>query len=283
MDMEDRFLPAVEAIRAGSPARLRALVDADPSLATAISSRSHPTLLQYLVLEGIEHPEGIQREMAALLVDANSSIDEALIACGSGGNVVLAAFLLEKGAALEGRPDLLRGWTVLEESIYWGFPDLTSMLLESGAKIRNLRTAAGLANVAEMKRYFDQHDELCLPEAGCINWPFGKFPPEQESCEPQDLLDNALTYAAMSENLDAVRFLLDRGAYINSFPLGFHYRGTSLHWAAVRGDRVMCELLIALGADDSARDQTLELTPAKWAGHGSNEELVQFLEASRVS
>jgi len=279
MDMEARFLPAARALRTGDVAGLRRLLDEDPELASSRSSQSHPTLLQCLVLEGGELPAHTQRELARLLIEAGSTIDEQLVACGSNGNVVLAGYLLDRGAPLDGRPELLRGWTVLEESIYWGFRELSAMLLERGASVRNLRTAAGLANVREMRRFFDEQDRLRLPEAGRINWPFGKFPPEQESNAPQDLLDNALVYAAMSQSLKAVRFLLDRGASLASFPLGFHYRGTCLHWAAVRGDAVMCELLVAMGADPNARDQTRELTPAQWARHGDHDEVVRLLEA----
>ncbi len=48
--MDERFQPAEAALAAGDLDALTALFTADPDLATARSSRSHPTLLQCLVL-----------------------------------------------------------------------------------------------------------------------------------------------------------------------------------------------------------------------------------------
>jgi len=44
--MDAKFQAAVAAVREGDPERFKALLTADPSLATTRSSTSHPTLLQ---------------------------------------------------------------------------------------------------------------------------------------------------------------------------------------------------------------------------------------------
>ena len=49
--MDKKFHPAIAAIKAGDVEKLKALVAEDPSLATSRSTRSHPTLLQCLVLD----------------------------------------------------------------------------------------------------------------------------------------------------------------------------------------------------------------------------------------
>lgn len=49
--MDTKFHPAIAAIKSGDVDGLKSLVSQDPSLATTRSSRSHPTLLQCLVLD----------------------------------------------------------------------------------------------------------------------------------------------------------------------------------------------------------------------------------------
>jgi hypothetical protein len=75
--MDPNFHPTVAAIKAGDLERFRALLRECPSLATARSSKSHPTLLQCVVLDGFAVPRSI--EMAQLLIDAGAAVDEPLI------------------------------------------------------------------------------------------------------------------------------------------------------------------------------------------------------------
>lgn len=280
--MDSRFLPAVVAIHDGDVEQLERLLEAEPALATDRSSCSHPTLMQCLVLDAVEQPADAQRAMARLLLNYGSTIDEPLIACGSLGNVVLGELLLDAGAALDGRPDLFGGWSVLEESLYWGFPDMTDMLLARGAAIHNLRIAAGIGSCDEIERFFAADGSL-LDGAGPINFPFGDKHPEQRSSEPQDVLDNALSYAALGGHDRALKLLLERGAAVNSHPLGFHYRGTALHQAAIRGHRATCDLLLQFGADPKLDDLTVPSKPADWARHGGHEELAQHLDPNLES
>ncbi len=279
--MDAHFQPAIEAMHRADVEAFSGLVREDRSLATGRSSESHPTLLQCLVLEGKDLPAETQIAMAQALVDAGAPIDEPFVATGSAGNVVLAEYLLERGAALDGKPDVLRGWTVLEEALYWGFPELVGVLLQRGARVRNLRIAAGVGDVARLRAFFDAHGGL-RPEAGRINWPFGELPVDQQSDAPQAVLDNALGYAAMGDHERATEELLDAGAAINAYPLGFHYRGTALHWAAVRGLRAMCDLLLDQGADPSLHDLTVQKTAEGWAAYANHHELAAHL-ASRAA
>jgi len=278
-NMETRFLPAAQAIARGEVDVLQQLLDAESGLGSARSGSSHPTLLQCLVLDGRELPADTKTAMAAALVDAGAPLDEALIAAGSFGNVVLAEYLLDRGAALDGRPDLMRGWTVLDEAIYWGFPVLIEHLLARGAQVHWLRTAAGLGRLDQVVSYFDDVHTLSVERAGEINWPFGGLPEEHRSREPQDLLDNALCYAAMGSHLHVMRLLLSRGAELNAIPKGFHFSGTALHWAAIRGRGDCCRFLLDQGADATLLDATLGATSAGWARHGKHDDLARTLEA----
>src|SRR5215204_2722223 len=164
--MDKKFHSAIEAMRAADVAKLRALLVADPSLATARSSRSHPTLLQALVLEGKDKPKNV--EMVQVLIDAGAELNEPLGAAASIDNRGAAELLLDHGAAVDGTG----GWSPLEEALYWNSRNVLALLLERGAKVQNLRTAAGLGRTDLIESYFNADGSL-KPEAGKINWPWG--------------------------------------------------------------------------------------------------------------
>ena len=111
--MDAKFHPAVAAIIAGDIERLKALLQQDPSLATARSSCSHPTLLQCLALDAVHVPNKV--EMAQALIDAGAEINESLGAAACIDNVEIAELLLDCGADLNGGG----GWSPLEEALYW--------------------------------------------------------------------------------------------------------------------------------------------------------------------
>src|SRR5687767_8989155 len=98
--MDAKFHPAIRAIKSGDLDGLRAFLEQDRSLATARSSRSHPTLLQCLALEALDVPNKI--EMAQLLIDAGADVNGPLGAAACIDNVEIAALLLDKGAAING-------------------------------------------------------------------------------------------------------------------------------------------------------------------------------------
>lgn len=127
-----------------------------------------------------------------------------------------------------------------------------------------------------METFFDCSGQLRSNRGG-INSPFGNLD-SQPGAEPrQNILDNALSYAAMGSQEEAATMLIERGADPDSHPLGFHYRGTALHWAAIRGHWSMCDLLLARGASPSIEDLTVQATPAGWATHGGHDDLAAYL------
>ena len=111
--MDAKFHPAIAAVKAGDLERFKALIEEDPSLATARSSRSHPTLLQCVTLDGKDQPHNV--EMAQVLIDAGAELDEPLVSAASMDNRAVAELLLDHGAAIDGTG----GWTPLEEALYW--------------------------------------------------------------------------------------------------------------------------------------------------------------------
>jgi ankyrin repeat protein len=79
--------------------------------------------------------------------------------------------------------------------------------------------------------------------------PHGGFPAWEPSDDPQEVLDEALVWAAKSDRLDAIRLLVELGAHVEADP----YRGTALTWAAVNGRVESVRALVELGADPNQR------------------------------
>ena len=292
--MDLKFHPAMGAIASGDVERLRALVRADPTLATSRSTTSHPTLLQCLVLSAKDVPQ--QLEMAGILIDAGAEMNAPLCACGSCDNVAAAALLLDAGAAIDGAG----GWSPLEEALYWHSQRVIDLLVRRGAAIHNLRIAAGLGRT-DIMQTFVRDDGSLRAEAGTVNWPWGdvsviarsnfdaegkrmlaaKF--ESFGQRPRDIVNNAFVYACMHGHIDAATFLLNTGAEINVIPGGFDYSGTGLHYAALNGHGAMVDFLLARGADPTIADQKVGGTPAGWAEYGGHPELKAVLEQAAMS
>jgi len=284
--MDQKFLPAVQAIKSGDIDALKALLSRDPTLATARSSKSHPTLLQCLVLDARDAPNNI--DMAKLLVNAGAEINGPLVACASINNVEVADYLLDVGASINGTGN----WSPLEEALYWSSDDVRDLLLKRGASVHNLRIAAGLGRVNLIEDFFNGDGSL-KREAGEIHWPFedeltSNLPRalnsklqssvDNGSSQLRDVINNAFVYACMHNHIDAAKHLLQRGANINALAPGFHYPGTGLHNAAVHGHRSMVEWLIENGADPNVKDGERGGTPASWAAYGGHLELKNYLE-----
>jgi ankyrin repeat protein len=267
--MDAKFHPAVDAIKAGDLERFRMLLREDRSLATARSSKSHPTLLQCVVLDGYEVPHSI--EMAKLLIDAGAEVDRPLIAASSMDNVEAITVLLDAGAAINGNGR----WSPVEDALAFGKHRAVRLLLERGATIHNLRIAAGLGRADLIEGFFNPDGSL-KAEAGKLAWPFGE-PAEGWSQDPQDIIDNAFVYACRSGQIDAAERLLQHGARINAIPPGFDYPGTGLHYAAMDGRQPMVDYLLAHGADPRIKDKKVSSTPAGWAEYGGHPEIEELL------
>ena len=286
--MDAKFRSALEAVQSGDLERFKAALAADPSLATARSTRSHPTLLQCVVLDGNGKQNNI--EMARILIEAGARLDEPFVAAASINNAPVAELLLEHGAAIDGSG----GWSPIEEALYWNSRDTLGLLLERGAQVRNLRIAAGLGRTDLVAAFFER-DGALKPDAGRIDWPFGSLGAIERSNhdesvkgelakrirawsqDRQGILDNAFVYACMHGHIDAAGLLLEKGAAINAIPGGFDYAGTGLHYAAFNGHRAMVEFLLQRGADPAIKDAKIGVDAAEWAAHAGRNEIAELL------
>src|SRR5258708_14819642 len=96
--MESKFRPAIAAFKFGNLTALKMLLQEDPSLATARSAISHPTLLQCLVLDYVDLPNKL--ELTQALIDAGAEIEGPMVAAASINNFECLGLLLRSGAHL---------------------------------------------------------------------------------------------------------------------------------------------------------------------------------------
>jgi uncharacterized protein len=273
--MDSRFHPAQAALAAGDLDALAALFAADPDLATARSSQSHPTLLQCLVLS--MPPVDNLEALIDFLADRGAELTGPLIAAAGMDNVRAIAKLLDRGARIEGDGE----WSPLEEALYFGQAASVALLLKRGAPVTNLRAAAALGDMAKVAACFDETGAL-TEAAGEIAWPFNQSAiPEEHRRDPRQILGNALVHAAAWGRAEVVDFLLARGAEINLIPAGFDYSGTALHYAAFGGHRAMVDQLLRQGADPAIRDTKIGTLPENWAEHSKHHELAEHLRQVR--
>jgi ankyrin repeat protein len=286
--MDAKFHPAMAAIRSGDLETFKALIAKDPTLATARSSTSHPTLLQCVVLDGKDKANNV--EMARVLIEAGAEINQPLVATASIDNRAVAELLLDHGAAIDGTAE----WSPIEEALYWNSRDVLALLLERGAAVQNLRIAAGLGRTDLIEGYFNDDGSL-KPEAGKITWPWTGLETNTHSNfdeaarqnlaarvnewpqDRQSIINNAFVYACMHGHIEAAKLLLHKGAEINVVPGGFDYAGTGLHYAALNGQRAMVEFLLQQGADREMKDTKVGSTAAGWAEYGGHAELRDLL------
>jgi ankyrin repeat protein len=157
----------------------------------------------------------------------------------------LARMLLDAGAPVEvsARGD---GGTPLVVALFWGHRETAELLAERSRAPGNLRVAAGLGRLDEVA------DLAGTAAAGAHRGfyrPHSGFPPWEPSDDPQEVLDEALSWAARSDRVEALDALVARGAA----PDGEVYRGTALAWAAACGRVAAIRRLVDLGADPSHR------------------------------
>jgi ankyrin repeat protein len=225
---------AYRALEADDAAELARLLDEHPELVTARGTNGNDLL-------GMADSLELVRLMLDRGADPNRGNDYGwtkLHSAGYSNWPELAEVMLAAG----GRTDLSArgdGGTPLIAALFWGHREVVPLL---GLEPRNLRVAAGLGLV-------DMIRELAgTPAAGAHRGfyrPHGGFPAWQPSDDPQEVLDEALVWAAKSGRVEAFAPLVELGADVNADP----YRGTPLTWAAVNGRVDAVRALVELGAE----------------------------------
>lgn len=232
------FMLAYRAVEDNDRNRLVELLDRHPELIQARGTNGNDLI-------GMAGDLAIVRLLLDRGADPNRGNDYGwtkLHQAAYGNNRRLAQLLLDAGAKtdLSARGD---GGTPLIVALFWGNSEVVDLL---GLEPRNLRVAAGLG-------LLDWIRELAgTPQAGAHRGfyrPHGGFPAWQPSDDPQEVLDEALVWAAKSDRVAALPLLVELGARLDADP----YRGTALTWAAAGGRVDAIRRLLDLGADPNAR------------------------------
>ena len=277
-----RFERAVEAVIDGDIAALRALLNYDPRLVRARSTRVNhfdppmhrATLLHYLAANGVEgfrqrSPKNAV-EVARLLLSTGADPNALSWAYGgqcttmallvsstppaqAGVQVPLVALLIDVDASR--RPAGEGTWTSpVETALVFGKHDAAQALVRRGAPIESLAAAAGLGRIEDVKRL--------LPSA-----------------EEQDR-HRALALAAQCGQAEAVSILLDAGEDPNRFnPPGTHAHTPPIHQAIAAGHLNVVKLLVERGARLDIKDTIHQGTPLGWAKYCDQPAIAAYLQS----
>ena len=243
------FARACRALEAHDVEGLRTLLDRFPDLVRAHGTNDND-LLGMATATCDERLVTLLLERGADVAHANVHGWTALHQAAYMGLPLLASLLVDAGAPVDvsARGE---GGTPLIVALFWGNRDAAELLAERGVVPGNLRAAAGLERL-------DLVDALVSPggrlarEAGArraFHRPHSGFPAWQPADDPQQVLDEALCWAARNDRAEAVGRLAQRGANVDADV----YRGTALAWSAAGGRLRALERLVALGADPNRR------------------------------
>jgi len=238
------FARAYRLIEAHDVDGLRAQLDAHPELVRTRGTNGN----DLLGFAGATCDERLVTLLLARGADprgANVHGWTALHQAAYSGLPALVELLLEAGAPVDvfARGD---GGTPLIVALFWGHRDAAERLAEEGVEPANLRAAAGLGRLDLIDAVLA--DGRAGAHRGFYR-PHGGFPAWTPSGDPQEVLDEALAWAARNDRGDALERLVERGASVSADV----YRGTALAWAAACGRVDAIRRLVALGADPSQR------------------------------
>jgi uncharacterized protein len=242
-----------EAIRKGDVRRLAQLIADHPELLYVYAPRDlrmigGRTLFQHLANWPGRWPRRL--ESAALLIAAGADInfrpgdehaETVLQEAVSCYDFSLTELLVEAGASPDGVDDDRRP---MAEALFYKSPLAAKVLADHGATI-DLEFAAGLGRMDLMPTFFDADGKL-LPSAGAHHPPVTPVPVPPEPGAGNELLDQALVYAAISGQAETGAFLVDRGADVNAKPSGFPHRIAIVDWG--EGNHEFVQFLIQRGA-----------------------------------
>lgn len=279
---------ALEALEAHDVDGLRAALGRSPSVIGAVIGPNANHLLDMAAATCDERTVGLLLEHGADPAAANVHGWTALHQAAYVGLPHLARLLLDAGAptATSARGD---GGTPLVIALFWGHREVAEVLAAQELTPGNLRVAAGIGR-RELVEELVRPDGTLAPEAGAhraFHRPHSGFPAWKPSDDPQEVLDEALGWAARNGRLDVLAPLVQRGARVDADV----DRGTALAWAAARGRADAIDVLVALGADVSARtsfggpdhgEATTALHLAAQQGHRATSERLLAHGADRT-
>lgn len=259
-----QFEAAVDAVVTGDEATLERLIQANPGLIRARSTRKHhSTLLHYVGANGVEGfrqrtPKNAVK-IAEILLNAGAGVDAmadmyggsdtlGLVATSihpvtAGVQEELLAFLLARGASV-GTAKGTEAWSSLINGCHANGRGKAAQFLAERAPALDLEAAAGVGRLDVVKSFFT---------------PDGKL---RNNATAQQMKDG-FTWACEFGRTEVADFLLQRG--MDAAAKLRHHGQTGLHWAASGGHRDTVRVLLQRQAPVNARDDVFGGTPLGWA------------------
>lgn len=322
---EEPLRRAARAADAGDLEQLRSILDADPFVLEA-RDESGQTLLALACRSAtgdiaIPPNPGTPGQHAAVDLILAAGADPSattpdgwapLHTAAMSGHRDLAVRLLDAGATRTGRLYGSEGGSPLALALFYAKTEVAEVLA-SPPEPDNLRCAAALGRGTDR---FVESGQLTSQAGEGLDFyrPILLFPEWRRTSQPQEILDEALSWASRNDQCDSMAELVALGANVNSNA----YRGTPLLWA-VYSDRVAAatwlldhgadpdlrhdfggsghgveavalhlaaqfgatgclRLLLDRGADRTIVDGAHGGTPTDWARHSGAHEAVKMLE-----
>ncbi|MBA3557318.1 MAG: ankyrin repeat domain-containing protein [Gemmatimonadaceae bacterium] len=327
-EIEEPFVKLIEAGKAGDWASVTSILSAHPEFVHARGTNGNTLLNLACSLVECVAPDasagnadegrlGAVRLLLSAGANPNQGNDRGwtpLHQAGYRNDPEMVALLLDGGARFDVEAHGAGG-TPLAVALFWGHREASDLLARSGIVPRNLRVAAGLGRTDLIEECFTPDGRLTAAARSARGFyrPHSGFPFWKPSDDSQEVIDEALVWAAKSDRVEVMPLLVERGANIAADL----YRGTPLLWAAgngrVRavtwllqhgvdvnsratfggmshgkdvtalhlaaqdGDLAMVKLLVRSGGDPTIQDAIYHSSPAGWATHFGATEVAAYL------
>ena len=254
---DERVQPALHALLSGDVDGLRAALEADPG---AVNLK----IGENTMLEWMTQPEGgpPSPEMVEVLIGAGADLDRALNLAGCWNLADLCAQLLAAGADPAARADA--GITPLESAAMHSSTEAADVLVAHGLHRPTLWLAAASGLLAEVRRWVAADGSLRAdpgpyrPDWADVGRPAGTPPTD----DPDQIVGEALVFAALNNRRDVVDHLLDAGADIDARP---YQDTTALHFAIQFQRPEMVYHLLDRGASVTIEDANYGSDASGWA------------------
>ncbi len=320
------FATAAAAVSAGDVAQLEELLGEAPELKAARSAEGASLLLlacraatEDAALPAVQPREALLAVVEALLkAGADPAVADhqglaPLHVAAMANQVPLCARLLEAGAPRAGRLLGCEGGSPLALALFYARSHVAELLADEPEPF-NLRNAAALG--LSVEPFLNGRELRPTATVGLDFYrPLEIFPLWERTFSRQEVLDEALSWAARNSQIDAMEQLVELGADVNANA----YRGTALLWAcyddrvdaaswlldhgadpnlahdfggaghgtgacvlhlAAQFECLECvRLLVERGADLSVVDGAFGGTPLGWARHEGSAAAVAMLES----
>ncbi len=286
----DRELGDKVDARAGRAAFIKYFIDARPEIVREIGGQATTIgLWKAFVMDEISRAvvegdlaafvRGLQRE-PWLLGDAWVDFQAGLIASAALNDreEFIAAFLDLDPALLRHRPPPAS--QAIEFALTYGHTHLVPLLTRIWPMPDDLPHAAGMGDLARVKRWFDADGKPALGDPADHAPATSVHPrePQWGDVGVQEVLDTALAWSVINRHFDVADFLLAHGANVNT-NWNSHEPASILHHLVFEDNYESMQYLIDRGIDMTIKDYRWNSDARGWARYGKKDEkMAQWLE-----